>query len=85
MSAFNDWRRQSIVMVVVASALASATSFGGVPLQPDHVPRYDVDTSWPKPFPDRWVLGRLGGVCVDARDHVFANCARDFHFRQLLG
>src|SRR5215475_4423973 len=79
MSAFNDRRQQSIVMVVVASALASATSFGGIRLQPDEatgiqpdqVPRYDVDTSWPKPFPDRWVVGGLGGVCVDARDHVF--------------
>ena len=35
------------------------------------VPRYEVDASWPKPFPDRWVLGGLGGVCVDGRDHVF--------------
>ena len=33
-------------------------------------PRYEVDRSWPKPFPDRWVLGGLGGVCVDAQDHV---------------
>ena len=35
------------------------------------VPRYEVDLSWPKPLPDRWVLGGLGGVCVDAQDHVF--------------
>src|ERR1700733_15302969 len=34
------------------------------------VPRYEVDASWPKPLPDRWVLGGLGGVCVDAQDHV---------------
>src|ERR1700720_4937113 len=34
-------------------------------------PRYEVDPSWPKPLPDRWVIGGLGGVCVDARDHVF--------------
>ncbi len=33
-------------------------------------PRYEVDASWPKPLPDRWVLGGLGGVCVDAQDHV---------------
>jgi DNA-binding beta-propeller fold protein YncE len=31
---------------------------------------YAVDPSWPKPLPDRWVLGGLGGVCVDAHDHV---------------
>src|SRR5205809_7786494 len=34
-------------------------------------PRYEPDISWPKPLPDRWVLGGLGGVCVDAQDHVF--------------
>jgi DNA-binding beta-propeller fold protein YncE len=32
--------------------------------------RYEVDPTWPKPFPDRWVIGGLGGVCVDADDHV---------------
>ncbi len=33
-------------------------------------PRYEVDLSWPKPLPDRWIIGGLGGVCVDARNHV---------------
>src|SRR3984957_13331496 len=33
-------------------------------------PHYEVDPSWPKPLPDRWIIGGLGGVCVDARDHV---------------
>ena len=35
------------------------------------VPRYDVDRAWPKTFPDRWVFGAIGGLCVDANDHVF--------------
>ena len=35
------------------------------------IPRYAVDPSWPKPLPEKWVLGGLGGVCVDAQDHVF--------------
>ena len=34
-------------------------------------PRYEVDVSWPEPFPERWVLGGLGGLCVDNQDHVF--------------
>ena len=34
-------------------------------------PRYEVDTTWPKPLPDRWVIGGLGGLCVDNQDHVF--------------
>jgi DNA-binding beta-propeller fold protein YncE len=34
-------------------------------------PHYEADPYWPKPLPDRWVLGGLGGVCVDEQDHVF--------------
>jgi DNA-binding beta-propeller fold protein YncE len=34
-------------------------------------PKFEVDPNWPKPLPDRWVLGQVGGVCVDAQDHVF--------------
>jgi sugar lactone lactonase YvrE len=35
------------------------------------VPRFEVDPYWPKPLPDRWVTGEIGGVCVDSKDHVF--------------
>ncbi len=34
-------------------------------------PQFEVDPSWPKPLPERWVTGELGGVCVDANDHIF--------------
>ena len=34
------------------------------------VPHYEVDPTWPKPLPDRWVTGEMGGVCVDSQDHV---------------
>ena len=33
-------------------------------------PRYDVDVTFPKPFPDRWITGGFGGHCIDAEDHV---------------
>jgi len=33
-------------------------------------PKFEADLSWPKPLPDKWVLGGLGGLCVDAQDHV---------------
>jgi DNA-binding beta-propeller fold protein YncE len=35
------------------------------------VPRFVVDPYWPKPLPERWVTGAVGGVCVDRGDHVF--------------
>ena len=37
----------------------------------DHIPRYVVDPWWPKPLPNRWVTGAVGGICVDHNDHVF--------------
>jgi DNA-binding beta-propeller fold protein YncE len=35
------------------------------------VPKYEVDPYWPKPLPNKWITGDVGGVCVDAKDHVF--------------
>lgn len=34
------------------------------------VPRYEVDPSWPKPLPEGWINGQLGGTCVDSHDHI---------------
>jgi DNA-binding beta-propeller fold protein YncE len=34
-------------------------------------PRFQLDPFWPKPLPDRWVTGSVGGTCVDAQGHVF--------------
>jgi DNA-binding beta-propeller fold protein YncE len=34
-------------------------------------PRFEVDPLWPKPLPNHWVLGSLGGIAVDEQDHVW--------------
>src|SRR5262245_2292288 len=52
-------------VLAVSVALASALLAQGRGV------RYEEDLSWPKPLPNQWVLGGLGGVCVDAQDHVF--------------
>ncbi len=41
------------------------------PPQGIQVPKFEVDTSWPKPLPELLVTGEVGGTCVDAQDHVF--------------
>ena len=40
-------------------------------------PKFEVDPSWPKPLPNLWVTGGVGGVCIDSRDHVFILNRRD--------
>jgi DNA-binding beta-propeller fold protein YncE len=36
-----------------------------------NAPRFEVDPQWPKPLPNKWVMGNVIGIGVDARDHVF--------------
>jgi len=42
-----------------------------VALSAETAPFYEVDPAWPKPLPNRWLLGAVAGVAVDANDHVW--------------
>ena len=53
-----------------AFALAAQTQFVAPAAAQNAVPHYEADPAWPKPLPNRWILGGLGGLCVDAQDHV---------------
>jgi DNA-binding beta-propeller fold protein YncE len=63
-----------------AFALACAVAIGGSlwtpqtqaeSKKPPKAPTFQVDPFWPKPLPDNWVTGEIGGTCVDSQDHVF--------------
>jgi sugar lactone lactonase YvrE len=57
-----------------AAAVTIAAAIAGVHFveaQTRTPPRYEADVTWPKPLPNRWILGGLGGLCVDAQGHVF--------------
>jgi NHL repeat len=64
-------RRMTCAALVIAALAAGAGIFSARPAHAQSVPRYEVDRFWPKPLPERWILGGLGGVCVDRQDHVF--------------
>jgi hypothetical protein len=34
-------------------------------------PMFEVDPLWPKPLPNHWVLGSIGGIGIDEQDHVW--------------
>jgi DNA-binding beta-propeller fold protein YncE len=62
-----------LALVTVVVALAS---LGGPPASAQRAgdglaPRFQVDPYWPKPLPNRWILGQVAGVAVDAQDHVW--------------
>ena len=59
--------------VVLASVAWSArASMPIVSAQPsDAVPQFVVDTTWPKPLPNKWAVGPVSGISADARDHIW--------------
>jgi NHL repeat len=66
--------RRVVTTMIATAALASAAALCWLPSPVGAQaagPQYEVDPTWPKPFPDRWVIGGLGGLCLDAQDHVF--------------
>ena len=66
--------RRCLVALLVAGALwirigsSRAAAQSRSPLQ---APRFEVDPLWPKPLPNHWVLGSLGGIAVDEQDHIW--------------
>ena len=63
-----------ITVAMLAAAVSVVISVSITPVSAQatvEVPQFKYDPSWPKPLPEGWVLGSVGSVCVDARDHVF--------------
>ena len=59
---------------VATLTLALIGSIGCLSVEAQSVknpPLMGVDPNWPKPLPNGWVLGQVGGTCIDANDHVF--------------
>src|SRR5262249_50685233 len=60
----------SIVKAGLCAVVVAAVALSTNPSRAQNAPHYEADLSWPKPLPDHWILGGLGGLCVDAQDHV---------------
>jgi DNA-binding beta-propeller fold protein YncE len=59
-----------IVALGVAQAVLGKAAAAQAQKQRAGVPRFEVDPFWPK-IPDKWLLGQVPGVAVDANDHVW--------------
>jgi len=36
-------------------------------------PKFQVDPTWPLTLPSNWIIGVIGGITVDAQDHIWIN------------
>src|SRR5271155_1807522 len=60
---------RALLAGLVGAAIVLTASHGPAGAADSEVPRFVVDPYWPKPLPDRWVTGAVGGVCIDREDH----------------
>jgi len=69
----------SPILAAAGAGLFIAIALSGAPplYAQANAPKFEVDPYWPKPLPERWITGSIGGVCVDAQDHVFVLNQRD--------
>jgi hypothetical protein len=51
----------------------TAGAVAGIQAQSDNedTPHYQVDPFWPKQLPNNWIMGQVGGLTVDAHDHIW--------------
>jgi DNA-binding beta-propeller fold protein YncE len=56
-----------------ALSLAILIAFLTVTTAPAHAqgPAFRVDAYWPRPLPNNWLLGQVGGIAVDAQDNIW--------------
>jgi hypothetical protein len=60
----SGWAAAIVLLAIGQRALGSQQATVEAPM-------FEVDPFWPKPLPDKWVLGNAIGVGVDSRDHVY--------------
>ena len=57
--------------LATALALAGAFALMGTAAVAQQAPKFEIDTSWPKPLPNNWIFGQIGGIFVDKDDNVW--------------
>ena len=59
---------------LLLAALAAAFVAASTPVAAQSnakAPQFAVDPFWPKPLPDKWILGQVAGIAVDGKDNVW--------------
>ena len=58
-------------LLVVLGATSLISTFAATVVADAGIPGYRVDPYWPKPLPNNWILGQIGGIATDRHDHIW--------------
>ena len=53
------------------SAIALAVAMTTQLARAGDIPKFEVDAAWPKPLPNNWILGQVGGITTDKDGHIW--------------
>jgi NHL repeat len=62
MKIFFVWSRALVVVATIVAGTIAAHA---------QSPAFRVDPYWPKPLPNNWILGQVGGMAIDAQDNIW--------------
>ena len=68
------WVAPLLGVVLAVSAIAShptAYAAQAAAKAVDEIPTFKYDPDWPKPLPNAWVTGQVGGVFMEKNDHLW--------------
>src|ERR1700730_18524673 len=54
--------RLALIFALLVATIASANA---------QSPTCRVDPYWPKPLPNNWILGQVGGMAIDGQDNIW--------------
>ena len=60
-----------VIVLLAVAAAAMQKAVGAQTAKATQAPMFQVDPLWPKPLPNRWVIGSTIGLAIDSRDHVW--------------
>jgi DNA-binding beta-propeller fold protein YncE len=63
-------RRVAHALLTAAAALAAPCPATAQSAE-TAIPHFQVDALWPKPLPNNWILGQVGGLTVDRFDRIW--------------
>src|SRR3954447_25106003 len=61
--------RRTIIFMAAAALLGTMAL--AQPARAGDVPTFAVDATWPKPLPNHWIIGQVGGITADSKDHIW--------------
>src|SRR6185312_12397141 len=63
--------RQHLCNTISACFAAALLIAAPAPSHAGDIPTFAVDASWPKPLPNNWIMGQVGGISTDAQGHIW--------------